>query len=51
VCVVQAPPRTQAKERFRTHYCHVVAQWDGCDPTPLQPFIDVLTARGRGPSP
>ena len=51
VCVVQAPPRTPAKERFRTHYCHVVAQWNGCDPSALQPFIDVLAARGRGPSP
>ena len=31
LCVVQAPPRTPAKERFRTHYCPVVAQWNGCD--------------------
>jgi hypothetical protein len=51
VCVLQAPPRTPAKERFRTHYCHVVAQWNGCDAAPLQPFISALTARGREPAP
>lgn len=51
LCVVQAPPRTPAKERFRTHYCRVVAQWSGCDAAPLQPFVDALSARGREPSP
>jgi hypothetical protein len=51
LCVLQAPPRTPAKERFRTHYCSVVAQWTGCDPSPLQPFIDALAVRGREHSP
>jgi len=51
LCVVQAPPRTPAKERFRTHYCGVVAQWDGCDAARLQPFVEALSARGREPSP
>jgi hypothetical protein len=51
LCVVQAAPRTAAKERFRSHFCHVVAQWDGCEPVLLQPFIDALRAGGREPSP
>ncbi|HEV8393080.1 MAG TPA: hypothetical protein VGQ37_02350 [Vicinamibacterales bacterium] len=51
LCVVLAPPRTPAKERFRTHYCHVVAQWTGCDAAALQPFVDTLSARGRESSP
>ena len=51
LCVVQAPPRTPAKERFRTHYCPVIPQWDGCDPTTLRPFIDALSASGREPAP
>lgn len=51
LCVVQAPPRTPAKERFRTHYCNVVAQWNGCEAAALRPFIDALVARGREPSP
>ena len=51
LCVALAPPRTPAKERFRTHYCGVVAQWTGCDPAPLQPFVEALSARGREPSP
>jgi hypothetical protein len=51
ICVVQAPPRTPAKERFRTHYFPVVAQWEGCDPAGLQPFIDALSAVGREPAP
>ena len=51
LCVVQAPPRTPAKERFRTHYCPVVPQWGGCDPTPLRPFMDALSALGREPAP
>ena len=51
MCVVQASPRTPAKERFRTHYCSVVAQWDGCDAASLRPFIDALSAAGREPAP
>jgi hypothetical protein len=51
LCVVQAPPRTPAKERFRTHYCPVIPQWDGCDPTTLRPFMDALSASGREPAP
>jgi hypothetical protein len=51
LCVVQAPPRTPAKERFRTHYCSVVPQWEGCDLTPLRPFMDALSALGREPAP
>jgi hypothetical protein len=51
LCVLQAPPRTAAKDRFRTHYCSVVSQWEGCDSQSLQPFIDALAARGREPSP
>jgi hypothetical protein len=51
MCVVQASPRTPAKERFRTHYCPVIAQWDGCDPASLRPFIDTLSAAGREPAP
>ena len=39
-----SPPRTPEKERFRTHYCGVVAQWDGCDAAALQPFIDAARA-------
>ena len=48
---MQAPQRTPAKERFRTHYCNVVAQWNGCEAAALRPFIDALVARGREPSP
>jgi hypothetical protein len=51
LCVMLAPPRTPAKERFRTHYCSVVAQWTGCETAPLQPFVEALSARGREPSP
>jgi len=47
VCVCQAPPRTPVKERFRTHYATVVAQWHGCDPVALQPFLNAVRARGR----
>jgi len=50
LCVVLAPPRTPAKERFRTHYCGVVAQWTGCEAASLQPFVEALSARGREPS-
>ena len=50
LCVVQAPPRTPVKERFRTHYCPVVAQWNGCEPEALRPFMDALSAVGREPA-
>jgi hypothetical protein len=33
------PPRTQDKERFRTHEALVIPQWDGFSPEPLQPLI------------
>jgi hypothetical protein len=51
LCVVQAPPRTPTKEKFRSHYCHVVPQWTGCDASLLQPFVEALNGRGREPSP
>ncbi len=37
-------PRTPEKERFRTHEATVVAQWDGCDLTALQPVLDRVKA-------
>ena len=45
VCICLLPPRTPAKERFRTHHARVVPQWDGCDATVLQLFAEALTTR------
>ncbi len=42
VCLI--PPRTPVKERFRTHEAMVMAQWDGCAPEHLEPFIAKLKA-------
>ena len=47
VCVCQAPPRTPAKEQFRTHYASVVPQWNGVDAAALRPFVDALCATCR----
>lgn len=47
VGVCLAPPRTPAKERFRTHYATVVPQWNGVDASALQAFLDVLHEKGH----
>jgi hypothetical protein len=46
-CICQMAPRTPAKEQYRTHFARVIAQWDGCEPQALQPFVDALAVRGR----
>lgn len=47
VCISLLPPETPAKARFRTHQALVVAQWQGCDPPALEPFMAALRARAR----
>ena len=42
VGIVVAPPRSQEKERFRTHEAMVVPQFEGLSPDALQQFITSL---------
>jgi hypothetical protein len=39
VAVCLLPPKTQDKERFRTHEATVIPQWDGLSPDPWLPII------------
>jgi hypothetical protein len=47
VAIALIPPRTPAKEAFRTHEGTVVAQWDGLSNDTWQPFIARVKARGN----
>ncbi|MGA8220759.1 MAG: DUF4062 domain-containing protein [Candidatus Acidiferrales bacterium] len=42
VAVSLVVPKTEEKERFRTHEALVIPQFDGFSPGPLQPFISRL---------
>jgi hypothetical protein len=42
VGVLLGAPRTPQKERFQTHECTVIPQWDGLEPEPLLPFIQQI---------
>jgi len=42
VAVSLVPPKTEEKERFRTHEALVIPQFDGFSSAPLQPFISRL---------
>lgn len=44
VAVSLIPPKTEEKERFRTHDAIVIPQFDGFSPEPLGPFISRLRA-------
>ena len=44
VAVSLITPKTEEKERFRTHEALVIPQFDGFSPVPLQPFISRLRA-------
>jgi len=42
VAISLVPPRTEDKERFRTHEALLIPQWDGFSSEPLQPLISRL---------
>jgi hypothetical protein len=45
VCLI--PPRTPAKERFRTHEATIIPQWDGFAAEALQAFTSGVKAQAR----
>jgi Domain of unknown function (DUF4062) len=47
VAIAMVPPRTDEKERFRTHEAAVISQWEGCRPEAFAEFVARL--KGAGP--
>ncbi len=46
--VYMAPPRSDSKERFRSHTVQVLAGYDGFGPDSLTPFLEGLERTGPG---